>query len=66
MAIRALNATVTEVKEDGTVLNIANLFGTSSDSKPTTGYANGSTFVEVNTGKLFLFNEDAQTWVEVQ
>lgn len=66
MAIRALNETVTEVKEDGTVLNIANLFGTSSDSKPTTGYANGSTFVEVNTGKLFLFNEAAQTWVEVQ
>ncbi len=66
MAIRALNETVAEVKEDGTVLNIANLFGTSSDSKPTTGYANGSTFVEVNTGKLFLFNETAGTWVEVQ
>lgn len=64
--IRATNATLVEVTEQGEELYIANLFGASSDSKPTTGYANGSTFVEVNTGKLFLFNEAAQTWVEVQ
>lgn len=66
MAIRALNATVAEVKEDGTVLNIANLFGTSSDSKPTTGYANGTVFLEVDTGKIYLFNENTSTWVEMQ
>ena len=66
MAIRATNATLVEVKEQGEELYIANLFGTSSDSKPTTGYANGSTFVEVNTGKLFLFNEATGAWVEVQ
>ena len=66
MAIRATNATLVEVTEQGEELYIANLFGTSSDSKPTTGYANGSTFVEVNTGKLFLFNEATGAWVEVQ
>lgn len=40
------------------------LFGLSTDSKPTTGIVTGSVFVEVNTGKLFLFNEDASAWVE--
>ena len=40
------------------------LFGLSTDSKPTTGIVTGSVFVEVNTGKCYLFNEDASEWVE--
>lgn len=35
----------------------------SSDTKPTTGIATGSICVEVNTGKVFFFNEPS-TWVE--
>lgn len=62
--IRADNAKVVLV-EDGEVKQMANLFGTSSDSKPTTGYVNGSTFLEVDTGKIFLFNEAASIWVEL-
>lgn len=41
------------------------LFGLSTDSKPTTGIVTGSVFVEVDTGKAYLFNEDASSW-EVQ
>lgn len=41
------------------------LFGLSTDSKPTTGIVMGSVFVEVDTGKCYLFNEDASAWVEV-
>lgn len=41
------------------------LFGLSTDSKPTSGIVTGSVFVEVDTGKVFLFNEDATAWVEV-
>lgn len=41
-------------------------FGLSTDSKPTTGIITGSCFIEVDTGKAFLFNEAASTWVEVQ
>lgn len=52
--------------ENGKAVYMAELFGLSTDAKPTEGYVNGTTFVEVNTGKLFLFNEDAKTWVEVQ
>lgn len=41
------------------------LYGLSTDTKPTSGIVTGSVFVEVNTGKAFLFNEDSSSWVEV-
>lgn len=37
----------------------------STDSKPTTGIANGSICIEMNTGKIFMFNEAASAWVEL-
>ena len=37
----------------------------SSDSKPTDGIANGSTVIEMNTGKIFMFNEAGSAWVEL-
>ena len=40
------------------------LYGTSSDEKPTEEIVTGSMFVEVDTGKIFLFNEAASAWVE--
>ena len=40
------------------------IFGTSSENKPTTGIAFGSVFIEVDTGKAFLFNESTSLWVE--
>ena len=36
----------------------------SSDTKPTAGIANGSIFVEVDTGKVFFYNEAGNAWVE--
>lgn len=60
--IRATNAVLIDYENN---IQIANLFGTSEDTKPTTGYANGSTFLEVDTGKIYLFNEDASEWVEL-
>jgi len=41
--------------------------GLSTDSKPTIGVATGSIFIEVDTGKVFLFNEEGSPgsqWVE--
>ena len=40
------------------------IFGTSSETKPTNGIAFGSVFIEVDTGKAFLFNESTSLWVE--
>ena len=38
--------------------------GLSTDSKPTANICTGSVFIEVNTGKAYLFNETAGAWVE--
>ena len=51
-----------------------NFYGTSSESKPTDedmasdnaeDIAVGSTFLEVDTGDVYLYNEDAGTWHKV-
>ena len=39
--------------------------GLSTDSKPTSGIVTGSVFIEVNTGKVFLFDEASGSWQEV-
>ena len=38
----------------------------STDSKPTTGIANGSLVLEMDTGKIYVFNEAGSAWVELQ
>lgn len=40
------------------------IFGLSTETKPTDGVAMGSSFTEVNTGKIYLFNEVSGQWVE--
>ena len=42
----------------------AEIFCLSTDSKPTDGIANGSIAVEIDTGKVYFFNEAGSTWVE--
>ena len=37
----------------------------STDTKPTTGIANGSLVLEMDTGKIYAFNETASTWIEL-
>lgn len=61
--IRETNSKIT-ISSNGTVLRISDLFGTSSDTKPSSGYANGSTFTEVDTGDIYLFDESAGEWVQ--
>lgn len=40
-------------------------YGLSSETKPITPYiGNGSEFIEQNTGKVFLFDEENQKWLE--
>lgn len=56
--------------EDGIVQSyIYSFTGLSSDTKPTRKYKNtmiqnGSSFVEMDTGKVFMYNEAAHAWVE--
>lgn len=39
-------------------------FGLSTDEKPM-DRGNGSSFVEMDTGKVFFFDRENNTWVEV-
>ena len=36
----------------------------SSDSKPVTNIMNGSKLIEMDTSKVYLFDESGQTWRE--
>lgn len=36
-----------------------------TDSKPTTGIANGSKCIEMDTGKTYMFNEEDSEWEEL-
>lgn len=38
----------------------------STDAKPTAGIANGSLVLEMDTGKIYAFNEAGAAWVELQ
>lgn len=37
----------------------------STDTKPTTGIANGSILIEMDTKKIFMFDETNSTWLEI-
>ena len=50
--------------DDGYIMVEA--YGLSTDSKPTfTGMATGSTYVAVDTGKAYLYEEEEPKWYEV-
>ena len=53
----------TNVYKSGVTERVA--YGLSTDDKPTAGYATGSVFIEVNTGKAYLYDEESETWNEV-
>lgn len=38
-------------------------YGKSSDTKPIYGVPNASIFYEIDTGVLFMFDEDSQIWI---
>jgi hypothetical protein len=39
--------------------------GLSTDTKPATGIITGSSFMEVDTGAVFLFDETSSEWKEL-
>lgn len=44
--------------------NTAEYYGKSTDEKPTEDVQNGSTFYEIDTQKVFMFDEETATWIE--
>lgn len=37
--------------------------GLSTDEKPVDGVGNGSTFIEMDTKKFYIFDEESSTWI---
>ena len=44
---------------------LAEVYCLSTDTKPGEGYMNGSVLIEVDTGDVYLYNEDTSDWVKV-
>lgn len=45
--------------------NSVELRGLSTDTKPTENIDNGSVFIEIDTGKLYMFDAENQLWKEI-
>ena len=50
--------------EEGTLVE-KEYRGLSTDTKPTENITNGSVFVEIDTGKLYMYDLDNELWKEV-
>lgn len=50
--------------EDNALLDLVDVACLSTDTKPTAGIATGSVCTEVDTGAVFLFDEESGDWVE--
>jgi len=46
----------------GNVGNVYDLRGLSTDEKPTEKIGNGSTFLEMDTSEVYVFDKDNLTW----
>ncbi len=44
---------------------LVEVYCASTDTKPGEGYMNGSVLIEVDTGYVYLYNEDTDSWVKV-
>lgn len=64
MAIRMIKDTPV-MDDSGIILHVAEMSGPSTDTKPTSGLANGSLFLESDTGKIAVFDETAG-WGDAQ
>lgn len=57
-----IRALVTRIFEDGKLYCEFAGLSTDTDTRATTGLVTGSRFQEVDTGDLYLFDEEGGTW----
>lgn len=62
--MRELVSKYLESDSDGNPISYVEISGDSTETKPTTGIADGSIFVESDTGTTYFFNETSGDWVE--
>ena len=54
---------IVDSKSVATGIYLQDINGLSTDDKPTTGIATGSSFFEVDTGDVYFFDEESGTWI---
>ena len=52
------------IMQNGDLRKVVTGYGNSTDAKPTSGYRNADRFYEMDTKKVYLFDEDNGAWVE--
>lgn len=57
-----ISITKTDIKNSTTL--IAEYRGLSTDTKPTENIGNGSSFIEMDTGKIYFYNAETEQWLE--
>ena len=60
-----VNGTTYIVYADGHKTVAHTHYGLSTDEKPVDGVQNGEALVEMDTGKVFTFDEENKTWREM-
>lgn len=45
-------------------VDLCDFYGLSADAKPTQNVANGSSFVEMDTKAIYLFDEESAEWLK--
>ncbi len=51
------------VEPDGRIRPVATFYGMEKDTKPIEGVQDADRYMEKDTGKLFLFDEDGKQWL---
>lgn len=59
------NAKFSHYSASGATVNVYDIAGLSADSKPVTeDVGNGSSFIEMDTSKVYFYDEAGHTWRE--
>lgn len=53
---------VTPVSDAGSTIYAQELAGLSGDTKPTDDIPNGSTYLEMDTGNVYVFDKENERW----
>ena len=61
--------TLNNLREFGSNRSVLDIVGLSTDTKPTDAVegiaiTNGSTFTEIDTSNIYMFDEETHTWFE--
>ena len=62
--VRLLDSTQLGKNKQGKIIH-GEYAGLSTDNKPTENIVTGSSFVEVDTGDIYLFDEASSTWTKI-